>query len=219
MDADEVLKGLARESVKQGENLRSAVRELTLNALRGRELTVEQIKRVVRAVTEGVNLGAASSKMDADQVLGEAFSGMDDAVLKAVQANHIALQQLSAQGQSLRESQFKRALDELERLEDGFVNTVKEATRKGSKQLRDQWASVLQQKEAAGIATQTQIEQTLEQFGDQMRDAVRQQRRTALKATEAMMENFATLASGVLIGLTEGLQQGKAKPGGKKPSG
>ena len=217
MDTDEVLKGLARESVKQGENLRTAVRELTLNALRGRELTLEQITRVVRAVTEGVNLGAATSKMDADRVLGEAFSGMDDAVLKAVQANHIALQQLSAQGQSLRESQLKRALDELERLEDGFVNTVKEATRKGSKQLRDQWASVLQQKEAAGIATQTQIEQTLEQFGDQMRDAVRQQRRTALKATEAMMENFATLASGVLIGLTEGLQQGKAKPGGKKP--
>src|SRR5438045_1118084 len=75
MDTDEVLKGLARESVKQGENLRSAVRELTLSALRGRELTVDQIKRVVRTVTEGVNLGAATSKLDADQVLGEAFSG------------------------------------------------------------------------------------------------------------------------------------------------
>jgi len=73
MDADEVLKGLARESVKQGENLRTAVRELTLNALRGRELTVEQIKRVVSAVTQGVNLGAASSKMEPERVLGEAF--------------------------------------------------------------------------------------------------------------------------------------------------
>ena len=81
MNADEVLKGLAQESVKQGENLRTAVRELTLNALRGRELTVEQIKRVVSAVTQGVNLGAASSKMDPQRVLGEAFSGMDEAVL------------------------------------------------------------------------------------------------------------------------------------------
>lgn len=216
MDTDEVLKGLARESVKQGENLRTAVRELTLSGLRGRELTIEQIKRVVRAVTEGVNLGAATSKLDADRVLGEAFSGMDEAVLKAVQANHLALQQLSAQGQSLRDSQMKKALDDLERLEDEFLNTVKEATKKGSKQMREQWASVLQQKEAAGIATQTQIEATLEQFGDRMRDAVRQQRRTAIKATEAMMENFNTLASGILIGLTEGLQQGKAKPGTKK---
>src|SRR4051812_22286111 len=214
MDADEVLKGLARESVKQGENLRMAVRELTLSALRGRELTVDQITRVVRSVTEGVNLGAASSKMEPDRVLGEAFSGMDEAVLKAVQANHLALQQLSAQGQG--GSKMQQALDELERLEDEFLKTVRDATKKGSQQLRDQWSNLLQQKETAGTATQAQIEQTLEQFGDRMRDAVRMQRRTALKATEAMMENFTTLASGVLIGLTEGLEQGKAKPRDKK---
>jgi hypothetical protein len=48
-----------------------------------------------------------------------------------------------------------------------------------------------------------------------MRDAVRQQRRTALKAAEVMAENFTTLASGILIGLTEGLQQGKREPGDK----
>jgi len=215
MDTDEVLKGLARESVKQGENLRTAVRELTLSALRGRELTVREIKRVVKSVTEGVNLGAATSKLDADQVLGEAFAGMDEAVLKAVQANHLALQQLAAQGQSLRESHLKKALDELERLEDEFVGAVKEATKKGSKQLRDQWAGVLQQTQASGTQTAAEVERTLEEFGDRMRDAVKQQRRTAFKAAEMMAENFTTLASGILIGLTEGLQQGKQEPGDK----
>ena len=211
MDTDEVLKGLARESVKQGENLRTAVREVTLNALKSRELTLAEIKRVVKTVTEGVNLGAASSKIDAERVLGEALAGMDDAVLRAVQANHIALQQLSAQGQSLRESHLKKALAELERLEDEFVASVKEATKKGSKQLKDQWASVLQQKQAVGLETAAQIEATMEQFGDQMREAVKQQRRTALKTAEVMAENFTTLANGILIGLTEGLQQGKKK--------
>lgn len=209
MDADEVLKGLARESVKQGENLRTAVRELTLNALKSRELTLAEIKRVVKTVTEGVNLGAAGAKIDGERVLGEAFAGMDDAVLKAVQANHIALQQLSAQGQSMRESHMKKALAELERLEDEFVASVKEATKKGSKQLKDQWASVLQEKQSVGLETAAQIEATMEQFGDRMHEAVKQQRRTALKAAEVMTENFTTLANGILIGLTEGLQQGK----------
>src|SRR2546430_10199664 len=145
MNTDEMLKGMAREAVKQSENLRTAVRELTLGALRGRELTVREIKRVVKAVTEGVNLGAATSKIDADQVLGEAFAGMDEAVLKAVQANHLALQQLAAQGQSLRESHMKKALDELERLEDEFVGAGKGAAKKGSEPLRDPWARALQQ--------------------------------------------------------------------------
>ena len=215
MDTDEVLKGLARESVRQSENLRTAVREVTLNALKGRELTVREIKRVVRSVTEGVNLGAATTKLDPDLVLSEAFSGMDEAVLKAVQANHLALQQLSAQGQSLRESHMKKALDDLERLEDEFVASVKDAAKKGSKQLRDQWATVLQRTQTSGTETAAEVERTLEEFGDRMRDAVKQQRRTAFKAAEAMAENFTTLASGILIGLTEGLQQGKRQPGEK----
>ena len=215
MNTDEMLKGLARESVKQGENLRSAVRELTLNALRGRELTLAEIKRVVKTVTEGVNLGAASTKIDAERVLSEALAGMDEAVLKAVQANHLALQQLSAQGQNLRESHVKKALDDLERLEDEFIATVKEAAKKGSKQIKDQWATVLQQKQNIGTETAAQFEATMEQFGDQMREAVKQQRRTAFKAAEMMAENFTTLASGILIGLTEGLQQGKQEPGDK----
>jgi len=209
MDTDEVLKGLARESVKQGENLRSAVRELTLNALKGRELTLSEIKRVVRSVSEGVNLGATASKLDGERVFSEALAGMDDAVLKAVQANHLALQQLSAQGQSLRESHMKKALDELERLEDAFLSSVKDAAKKGSKQVKDQWASVLQRTETSGTGTASQIEATLEEFGERMHEAIKQQRRTALKASEAMAENFTTLASGILIGLTEGLQQGK----------
>src|SRR3954469_15879423 len=215
MDADEVLKATARESVKQGENLRTAVRELTLNALRGRELTLGEIKRVIRTVTEGVNLGAATSKVDADVVLSEAFAGMDEAVLKAVQANHLALQQLAAQGQSLRESHVKKALEDLERLEDEFVGAVKEAAKKGSQQLRDQWATVLQRTQTSGTETAAEVERTLEEFGDRMRDAVKQQRRTAFKAAEMMAENFTTLASGILIGLTEGLQQGKREAGDK----
>jgi len=209
MDTDEVLKGLARESVKQGENLRSAVRELTLNALKGRELTLSEIKRVVRSVSEGVNLGATASKLDGERVFGEALAGMDEAVLKAVQANHLALQQLSAQGQSMRESHMKKALDELERMEDAFLSSVKDAAKKGSKQMKDQWAAVLQRSETAGTETASQIEATLEEFGDRMHEAIKQQRRTALKATEAMAENFTTLASGILIGLTEGLQHGR----------
>jgi hypothetical protein len=215
MNTDEMLKGLARESVKQGENLRSTVRELTLNALRSRELTLGEIKRVIRTVTEGVNLGAAATKVDAERVLGEALAGMDEAVLKAVQANHLALQQLSAQGQSLRESHVKKALGELERLEDEFLATVKDAAKKGSQQIKQQWATVLQQKQTAGTETAAQIEATMEQFGSRMHEAVKQQRRTALKAAEVMAENFTTLASGILIGLTEGLQQGKRKPGEK----
>jgi ABC-type transporter Mla subunit MlaD len=131
-------------------------------------------------------------KLEANRMLGEAFAGIDEAVLKAVQANHLALQQLAAQRESLRESHFQRALEELERLEDDLYARVKEAAKRGG--------------------STSQVAARLEEFSDRVHDVVKQQRRTALKAAEAMAGNFTALASGILIGLTEGLQQGKQPP-------
>lgn len=210
MDADELLKATARESVKQGENLRAAVRAITLGALRSRDLTLEEIRRVVRAVTEGVNLGAAANA-NPEHVMRDALAGMDEALLKTVQANRLALERLSAQGQG--GSQLGRALDDLERLEDEFLATVKDATRKAGKQAREQWAAVLKQSQASGTQTAGEVEATLEAFGGQLHAAVKQQRRTALKAAETMAQSFTALASGILIGLTEGLEQGRRKGG------
>lgn len=208
-DTNELLKNLASESVKQGENLRVKVRELTLNALRARELSLTEVKQVLNSVTEGINLGAAKGKLDSPKVLEDALAGMDDALLKAAQANHIALKQLASAGQSFSEQHMKSALDDLERLEDAFLKTVKEAAGRGSEQLKQQWAGVLQRRETAGTETGGQIAATMEEFGARMQSTLREQRRAMLKTAQVLTDNFATLASGILTGLTEGLQQSK----------
>jgi hypothetical protein len=213
-DPDEILKQLAAQAATQGENLRTAVRELTLNALRSRELSLAQIKQVLKNVTEGVSLGAGKSGGDVQGVLDEALAGMDDAVLRAVQANHIALQQLASQGQSFRESHVKKALSDLERLEDDFLKTVKQAAGRTGEAMKTQWAGVLQQKELAGTETAAQVAATMEEFGERARASLREQRQTTAKVAEALTENFTTLASGILIGLSEGMQQGTR--GGRK---
>jgi hypothetical protein len=213
-DPDEMLKQLAAEAAKQGENLRTAVRELTLNALRSRELSLAQIKQVLKNVTEGVSLGAGKSGGDVQGVLNEALAGMDDAVLRAVQAHHLALQQLASQGQSFRESHVKKALSDLERLEDDFLKTVKQAAGRTGEAMKTQWAGVLQQKELAGTETAAQVAATMEEFGERARASLREQRQAAVKVAEALTENFTTLASGILIGMSEGMQQGTR--GGRK---
>lgn len=213
-DPDEMLKQLAAQAATQGENLRMVVRELTLNALRSRELSLAQIKQVLKNVTEGVSLGAGKSGGEVQGVLDEALAGMDDAVLRAVQANHLALQQLASQGQSFRESHVKKALSDLERLEDDFLKTVKQAAGRTGEAMKTQWAGVLQQKELAGTETAAQVAATMEEFGERARASLSEQRQTAVKVAVALTENFTTLASGILIGLSEGVQQGTR--GGRK---
>ena len=207
VEIDEFLKKQASAAVKQGEDLRAAVRELTLNALRNRALTLAQIKQVLKSVSAGVNVGAAKSKMDIDQVLEQAVAGMDDALLKAVQANHLALQQVAAAGQSFEQSQVKKALQELERLEDEFLNAVKQASEGAPKSMRAHWANVLQQKEVSGTEAGEQAAATMKAFAERTQSAMRDQRRAGAKAAQAFSQNFATLASGILTGLSKALEQ------------
>lgn len=217
LDQDEILRQLASQSVKGGENIRTTVRDLTLKALQGRELTLVQIRQVLRTVTEGVNLGAAKSKVDPEGLLSAALGGMDDALLKAVEANRVALQQLSGDGPGFEQSQMKKALDQLEKYEDTFLRAVKQASAGASDKVKAQWAGVLKHTRVTGTDTGAQVAATMAEYGDRMQAAMRDTRTAGFKAAHAFTRNYATLASGVLIGLSEALQQKGARKG-KSPT-
>ena len=115
LNSDEMLKTMAAEAVKQQSQIRSAVRDITLKALQARELGLAQISSVVRNVTAGVNAGLAD-KGNVETALADAVAGMDDALLKVVEANQVALTKLTEGGASFEESSVKKALDELEKV-------------------------------------------------------------------------------------------------------
>src|SRR4029077_808916 len=119
LNSDEALKTMVAEAVKQQTQIRSAVCDIMLKTLQARELGLSQINNVVRNATKGVNAGLGD-KGDVEEVLADAVAGMDDALLKVVEANQVALTKLTEGGASFEESGVKKALDELEKLEDRF---------------------------------------------------------------------------------------------------
>src|SRR5262249_29944143 len=98
LDPSEWLKKMTAEAVKQGENVRGSVRDLTLQALQQRELGLKQIKEVLGNVTEGASLGLAKTKINVEKTMGDVIEGMDEALLKAVEANRIALAKVAEAG-------------------------------------------------------------------------------------------------------------------------
>jgi len=218
IDTDEMLKQMTAQAVAQGESLRSTVRDLTLQALQSRELTLAQIKAVIKSVTQGVNMGAMQAQLDSDEVFEQALAGMDDALLKVVEASRLALQQITGE-REFSDSHLKKALDDLERLEDEWLNTVKKAAAGAGSPFKSQWSGALEEQMNAGTATGQQVMSLLEQYGSQFQKAARAQRDASFRAAHALAQNFATLASGVLIGLAEAMQQGgAAKPASAKPA-
>ena len=211
IEVDEVLKKMAAESVKQGENLRATVRDLTLKALQTRELTLDQVRQVVTSITEGVNVGAAKAKIDAAKPLNDALRGMDDALLKAVEASRITLELFTDHGVGVKDSLVMVALDELERLEDEFLRSVKQSADHATSSVRAKWTPVLDKMKPGATETGVRVQSAIEEFSAHAKAAMRQQRRATLKATAMMTQSFGALASGVLVGLAEGMKRSPAK--------
>src|ERR1700694_5336900 len=161
INTDEMLRSIAAEAVKQHKRIRTTIRDLTLQALQMRELSLKQINSVVRKVTEGVNVGVGDSKIDVEKVLSDALAGMDEALLKVVEANEVALQKLTEGGASFEESSVKKGLKELETFEEKFLAGVKQAAQEASDRTREQWKSVLDKIPPGGTDTGAQVKETL----------------------------------------------------------
>ena len=222
IDQEALVKQFAEASAKQGEALRKAVAEATLKALQGRELTLGNIRKVLKTVTEAASAGAAQSPLpavDVEGLLAKAFDGMDAALLQTVEANRKALSQFADQGVGAQDKQMKSALANLEKMEDMFFDAVTKAAKGAGQPMAGPWDHVLSAMKEKGTATGAQATMTVEQLVSQTQTALRDGRAISMKATQALMESYTALVSGVLIGMSEGLQGGtKAAPASAKTS-
>jgi len=215
IDQEALVGMFSQATAKQGEALRKAVAEATLKALQGRELTLANIRGVLKTVTEAASSGAAQSGLplpDVQGLLTQAFAGMDAALLKTVEANRRALEQFVGQGVDVQEKQVKSVLANLEKMEDMFFATVTKATQGVAQPLQGPWGQVLEAMKLQGTNTGAGASQTVEQMLAQAQTALRDSRATGLKAAQAMMASYSTLVSGVLIGMAEGLQPAVKAP-------
>jgi len=209
IDQDALIASFAQATTKQGEALRKTVSEATLKALQGRELTLNNIRKVLKTVTDAASAGAAQNPAGlpgAEALLNKAFAGMDAALLQAVEAQRKALQQFIDQGMDLKDKQMKGALGHLEKMEDVFFTAVSKATQGAGSTLQAPWQQVLQGMKGKGTDTGAQAGVAVEQLVEQARTALRDGRATGARAAQAMMDSYAALVSGVLIGMSEGLQ-------------
>lgn len=221
IDQDALIRMFSQATAQQGDQLRKAVFDATLGALQGRELTLRNIRGVLKSVTEAASQGAAANAMpsiDMEAMLGDAVQGMDDALLNAVQANRVALQRFVSQGADASEKNIKKALDDLEKFEDLLYDSISKASESANTQWAAQWAPVLEKMKLSGTKSGAQAADVARQMTEQMRTAIRESRAAGLKASQALVESYAALVSGVLIGMSDALQQqraGVAKPAAK----
>lgn len=212
-DADSLISAFETATARQGAQLKKAVSDATLASLQGRELTLKNIRAALKAVTEAASAGAAKNLtggVDAEALLEQAVAGMDQALLKAVEANRVALGQLVSQGADLREKHLKKALDDLDKFEDTMFAAIRKASAGVEGPLAGAWNQVLEKMQAGGTLSGAQASNTAEQLTAQMQDAMRTTRAASMRAAQVMAESYTAMVSGVLLGMSDALQAGAA---------
>ncbi len=217
IDQQALIDLFANTSAQQTAQLREGVFKATLGALQGRELSLKNIRSVLGTVAQAASTGAAKNPLgnvNAEELLDNAVSGMDDALLKAVEANRVALQQFVDKGVDLRESQLKKALADLDKFEDALMGTLKKGAAATGDPMAGPWAQVLEKFNLSGTQTGLKASGATEQLTAQMaqmQTALRDTRAASLRAAQTLADSYTALVSGVLIGLSDALRQGTAE--------
>lgn len=199
-DPSETIRQAAADSMRHGEDIRRRVHDLTLEALKSRRFDREGIRDVVRAVTEGVTRGADADGSGLRQRLGEAFRGMDEALTKSVAAGQQALRQMVATGRGFSEHELKQGVAGLKKIEHDFVETVNEVAASANERLRPELKEALRQTLHAGTETGRQSARLMAEFT-----------LTGIELAGEFSARFAQVASGVLAGMADALQQRKTQ--------
>ena len=106
-----------------------------------------------------------------------------------------------------------------------FFGAVGKAVQGLDTPIKGPWDHVLESMKVKGTSSGVLANQSVEQMLAQAQSALRASRSTGLKAAQAMLQGYSALVSGVLIGMSEGLQpQSTAAPAaarkapGRKPA-
>jgi len=215
IDQDAMIRMFAEASAKQGDSLRQAVSSATLKALQSREMTLSNIRKVVQSMAGAASMGVAQNPagaVDGEALLGKALAGIDAALLQAVEANRKALEQFVGNGMALSEKPLKAALANIEKMEDMFFEGVAKASQ-GAGPMQAVWEQALGALKMKGTDTGAQASRTVSDLLGQAQTFLRDGRATGMRAAQAMMDSYAAMVSGVLLGMSEGLQSGGAKAG------
>lgn len=204
----------AAAQAEQAADLRAAVRDLTLRALQSRSLEAAQLRTVLEAVTEGVSLGLARRGGELRAAAADALKGLDEAVRKSAEATKLAAEQLMAEGRALTREDLRPVLEDLRRLEGELLEAVARGSGRAQERVKQAFADLLTHARRTGTDTGRMVAETVEALTNRAAPVIRSGAAEGAAAAGELARRLALVASGILAGMAQALQD-KAGGSGK----
>ncbi|HEB77354.1 MAG TPA: hypothetical protein ENI90_02360 [Methylothermaceae bacterium] len=206
-EAAEKLQASVREAVETAEDVREAVRRLTVEALAEGRLDAAEIRSVVEAVVEGASAGIEKHGTRARQALEEVLRGLEDGLIKAAEASKLALEEAASRAQEFAEQDVKRAFDQLVEMEKVYIDTLTEVARKGSEQSRAILSDLAHHARNSGTAIGEYMAEVMETLPRKLQEAGEWGLKAGIESARTAGAQLAAIASGFLAGISEALDR------------
>ena len=215
--SNDQIRAAATDSVAGGGDVRERVRELTLQALQSRRLDLAGVREVMKSMTEGISIGVERHGHDVRAALADAFAGMDQAMSKAAQAGSLAMKELTERGREFSQNELKQGLDNMRRMEGDFLEAVRQVSKSTAGTVKSEWQELLTHAQRTGTDTGRVVADTAREFSSRMASTMSESALAGMEAARTFGERFASLASGILQGMSEALRPEKDKGDKPKP--
>jgi gas vesicle protein len=180
------------EAVASEPDLRERVRDLTARALHERRMALQDLGKIVGAITSGVGSGLTKRGGELKDGLKQAVSGLDDAVSSAAQAASYTLREAAEQGRAFKDNELKSSLEQLRDLEAQIVDTLKQTAKQSGGKLKEELENLSEHLKNSGTRTGEQVREALQQLASGVKASSQAGRaglsETATAATERLSQ-------------------------------
>jgi len=194
-----------KAAIELGDDIRSKVRKITLDALQRGKLDAQETKRVLSSVMQGASLGASKAGIKTKEALGEALAGMDEALAKSAEAYKLALEEAAGRLRDFNKQDMEKAVNNLRTLESMLLDTLKEIAKLSTGEAREIFQTLAQHTKVnattAGATASAAIASLEKKFGRTLREVAAAGSDVALSTTSKLAE----AAAGFLGGLSDAL--------------
>ena len=188
-------------------DLQERVRQLTSKALLDRKLSLAEIREIMAAITECVGSGISRRGGELRTGLRQAVDGLDEAVGSAAEAVMLTLREAASQGRAFKEGELKVSLERLKDLEGQLLDSLKDAAKKSSGNLREEFATLAEHMKTTGTDTGTRVRGALETLVNGVNASAKAGQAGVQEVVDTASERLSQVASGVLAGLSESLKR------------
>lgn len=203
----EQIKDEAQGLLRNGENIRQRLYDLTVRALTQRQLAEQEIREVLGAITEGVSLGAAQRTEEVRNAIADALHGMDDALGHAAEAMQLAWGELSSHAQAFAEQDLRQGLSELRHLETLFLETVSRVAAGAGGVVREEMNALVGHARRMGTGTGERVRAVAEALANRLRATAHQAGDASKQAAREVGSRVALLASRKLTEIAQRIER------------